>query len=143
MLSFELLTSTRAGCLQTLGRTYGFTALHWEVTERLTHVPPAPKAPQSLMRVRGVLTVTNPELLRVALQRRIGKHATGTHPIKELGLLKLGPLHNPHGVHHAAHTSIHAQNPRPDAPERQGPFHMTTPPVSMDDLIRAHGGEGL
>lgn len=87
LLSFDLTTSASALPLQTLGARYGFLALHWVVTERFTHHPPAPKAPQDLARITGVLQVTDADAFREALTRRIGRHTYARHPIPTIGAL--------------------------------------------------------
>lgn len=87
LLTFDLTTSASAVPLHSLGARYGFLALHWVVTERFMHHPPAPKAPQDLVRVTGVLQVTDPEAFREALTRRIGRHTYARHPIPTIGAL--------------------------------------------------------
>lgn len=92
LLSFDLTTSASALPLQTLGARYRFLALHWVVTERFTHHPPAPKAPQDLARITGVLQVTDADAFREALTRRIGRHTYARHPITTIGALYIAAV---------------------------------------------------
>lgn len=94
LLSFDLTTSASALPLQTLGARYGFLPLHWVVTERFTHHPPAPKAPQDLARITGVLQVTDADAFQEALTRRIGRHTYARHPIPTIGALYVASTEN-------------------------------------------------
>lgn len=88
LLRFSLLTSARAGTLQSLGQAYGFQVLHLEFTGTLTVPRAAPRPPAQLRRVCGSLRVTDPAAFGGALRRRIGRHQACGHP--EVGVLSVG-----------------------------------------------------